>query len=406
MSKIKFDYVFSGSNLLRLRPHLEKYTDDDYKEHRYNLITECFEFIRTSMNNKLEHMEVDFSLLFNAFTENHMGKFHVKQGYGFKNIYADSGGLQVITQNKTMTPKIIDKIYESQDNYGDYAFCLDEIPVETLGNEPVSRNTTNQKVFNQSRLKETAQNTARNVKEQLRKLTKPSVFYIIQGNTYTDMVKWFEYSREILGDDIEKLEGIALAGICIGNGELESCDMLYGAHLIFELEPRLKKKIHLLGVGTTRRLLPAILLKTGGLLKDVDISADSSTCSLVYMMGKNISLDGKHISVLDSYINFCIEMKPILEKYCDDYDPIEFGKFIHENSIGTGTVEAICHDDKNHKYHLIGLVVCPCINIWSINKLFLGVEREMKNNDYLLWRSKNYAKIESNRLPRMRKGIF
>ena len=419
MSKIKIDYVFSGSNLLRLRPNLTDYTDEKYKEHRYNLITECFEFIRTSLNSKLDNIEVDFNLLYNAFTENHMGEFHVKQNYGFKKIYSDSGGLQIITQKKKMTDKIKSKIYESQNNYSDYAFCFDEIPVESIDGGELDRNTTNSKVFNQNRLKETAEKTARNIKEQLSVLDKPSVYYIIQGNTYDDMLKWFNYGKEILGDDIEKLEGIALAGICIGNGELEIADMAYGAHLIFESEPRLKKKVHLLGVGTTKKILPTILLKKSGLLKDVEISADSSTCSLVYMMGKDVSMDGKPTTLMDTYINFCTEMQPVLEKYCDGYDALEFAKLINDNNKSTGDIEKLCHDDKNHKYHKIGLVVCPCLNIWSLGKMFYGVERELKDNtpmteildvktgdDYLLWRSRNFSKIESNRLPRMRKGIF
>lgn len=419
MSKVKIDYVFSGTNLLRLRPNLTDYTDEKYKEHRYNLITECFEFIRNSLNSKLDNVEVDFNMLYNAFTENHMGEFHVKQNYGFKKTYSDSGGLQIITQQKKMTDKIKGKIYESQNNYSDFAFCFDEIPVESVGDGIIDRNTTNSKVFNQNRIKETAQKTAMNIKEQLKVLTKPSIFYIIQGNTYDDMLKWFNYGKEILGDDIEKLEGIALAGICIGNGELEICDMMYGAYKIFESEPRLKKKIHLLGVGTTKRILPSILLKKSGLLGDIEISADSSTCSLVYMMGKNVSMDGKPTTLMETYINFCTEMKPVLEKYCDGYDALEFAKLINDNNKSTGDIEKLCHDDKNHKYHKIGLVVCPCLNIWSLGKMFYGVERELKDNtpmtelldvktgdDYLLWRSRNFSKIESNRLPRMRKGIF
>lgn len=415
-NKVKIDYVFSGTSMLKLIPP-KMYDDAEYMFMRVNTLTECVKLIEKNLNAKLKSCDVTLSILYNAYLEGKMGQFYsTHDNVGFKKLYADSGGLQVITQGKQLTDKIKDEIYVAQDK-GDVAFCFDEIPVEKISKHielsGSNRASVSSKVFNASRFDECALKTAENVKYQLSKLNHARISYIIQGNTSEDMIRWFDVAYDVLGDDIEKLYGLALAGTCMGNGELETCDMLYAAARIFDKYPNLPKNLHLLGIGSGQRLLPAIILCKNGFMKDVVLSSDSSSQSMSYMMGKTVSLDTP-ITDFESFKLFADEMTPIYSKLVDNYDSTELVTFILENNRQAGAVEEICYD-KTHRFHKLGFSICPLYSIWCVNKMFMDIERMTAQtsyitllrqvtelDDYALWRRRNYSKLQSKRMKRKR----
>lgn len=415
-NKVKIDYVFSGTSMLKLIPP-KMYDDAEYMFMRVNTLTECVKLIEKNLNAKLKSCDVSLSILYNAYLEGKMGQFYsTHDNVGFKKLYADSGGLQVITQGKQLTDKIKDEIYVAQDK-GDVAFCFDEIPVEKISKHieltGSNRASVSSKVFNASRFDECALKTAENVKYQLSKLNHARISYIIQGNTSEDMIRWFDIAYDVLGDDIEKLYGLALAGTCMGNGELETCDMLYAAARIFDKYPNLSKNLHLLGIGSGQRLLPAIILCKNGFMKDVVLSSDSSSQSMSYMMGKTVSLDTP-ITDFESFKLFADEMAPIYSKLVDNYDSNELVTFILENNRQAGAVEEICYD-KTHRFHKLGFSICPLYSIWCVNKMFMDIERMTAQtsyitllrqvtelDDYALWRRRNYSKLQSKRMKRKR----
>lgn len=419
--KVKIDYVFSGTNMLKMVP-LKVYTDESYLSRRVNTISRGIKIIETNLNKRLSVTDVSLSALFNAYIEGNFGKFYSGNGNsGFKNLYADSGGLQMITQGKTITDELKNEIYSAQDE-ADVAFCFDEIPVEKISEyvDLTSSNRANvsSKAFNAKRFDDCARKTAENVKHQLSKLDNAKVSYIIQGNTFKDMIHWFDIAHDVLGDDISKLHGIALADTCMGNGELETCDMLYAGARIFDKYPTLSRNVHLLGIGSGKRMLPAIILCHNGFMgENVVLSSDSSSQSMAYTMGKTISID-KPLSDLQSFELFATEMTPLYGGLVKDYCPTKLAQFIAANNRQSAAVEEIC-SVPSHEYHGIGYSVCPLYSIWCVNRLFLDIELMIKRtsyitllksvthfNDYIDWRNKNYSKLQSKRIKRKRVNLI
>jgi len=418
--KVKIDYVFSGTGMLKLIPP-KRHCSAKYRAMRLSTIKEGVTLINKNLNERLTVMDVGMSILFNAYTESRWGNFYrTSDKISFDKLYADSGGLQVVTRGKQLTDLMKDEIYKAQDE-GDVAFCFDEIPLEKMCEHTdlagSNRAVISSKIFNTKRFDECARKTAENVKYQLSQLSRARISYIIQGNTYEDMIRWFDIAYEVLGDDIEKLHGIALADTCMGNGELETCDMLYAGAHIFKTYTNLPKNLHLLGVGSGRRMLPAIILCRNGFMGDVILSSDSSTQSMHYMMGKSISFD-KKLTDYESFKMFVDEMEPIYSKLIDNYDADELVRFILANNRQSAAVEEVCYNPE-HRFHTIGFSICPLYGIWTSNKLFLDIERMLgetsyitllnqvtKLEDYVDWRNKNYSNLQSKRIKRKRVTIL
>ncbi len=82
--------------------------------------------------------------------------------------------------------------------------------------------------------------------------------------------------------------GIALADTCMGNGELESIEMLKAGHIISQdCHPNYSEHLHLLGVGSINRMKPVIYLSKSGFLdKFQRISYDSTSHSSSLLFGK------------------------------------------------------------------------------------------------------------------------
>lgn len=300
-------YVFSAPAMLRLNK--SKWEDANPVEAQkvIDMTRAGLERLRADVKTMIPGVDFGLDLLFNAYTEKDMGqRIAAYDNFGFEKLYADSGGLQIVTTGQKVSDELKETIYKTQ-SCSDFAMCFDEIPCgpkEGTGHDgKSSRSNTESKVYYPSRLAATAQKTAHNIREQIEALDKEDtttvVHYIIQGNTYQDMVEWFREGTKILTpDNWKRVGGLALADTCMGNGPLESVDMLVAYHLIrkeFGVEMT-KNHIHLLGLGSVNRLMPAMnLVKSGFLPKDITISFDSTTFSMSYFMGRFLKSDGTKI---------------------------------------------------------------------------------------------------------------
>lgn len=295
-----------------------------------DIVTWGLDRVRQKCRDLMEDQTLKASILFNAFTEAPHGDWLKEQNYyGFDQVYADSGGLQVVTRGQSLTEELKREIYETQKK-ADFGFCFDEIPLglkEGIDQETGKhRALTDTKLFYPDGFLKCAEHTANNVLNQCRAFegTDTKAFYIVQGNTSDEMYRWFERGVDIVGPDYFKnIQGVAPADTCMGNGELESIDMLVGYHrMLKDFGVRYTKKhLHLLGVGSPSRLMPAVLLKKSGFLPpDVEISFDSSTQSMSYAMGNYLDSDGTrtnkiHDRVMRMFGRFYDDMEDLFVEY-------------------------------------------------------------------------------------------
>lgn len=234
------------------------------------------------------------STLYNAYTEKqHVKEFAQLDNLGSDAVYADSGGLQIVTAGKSITEDIKKEIYKTQ-TYADYAMCFDVIPLSSvsLTRTRNERSNVGNKIFHSKNHQDSAFATGDNVKMQSRYFksvgAKTKVIIIVQGNDADDMVDFYKNVVSRLDEeDYEHIGGMAVADTCIGNGELESIDMLRAAKRIADFcHPNVRKHLHVLGVGSISRMRPILyLLKSGYLHEFERISYDSSSHTSTFQYG-------------------------------------------------------------------------------------------------------------------------
>src|SRR5215471_113146 len=96
---------------------------------------EVGDLLNKSVAAKCKSTVPKVSSLFNAYTEEtEVKEISTLSRMGFERLYADSGGLQIVTRGSEITPKIKNDIYRVQTN-ADFAFCFDEIPLKIVGDE-------------------------------------------------------------------------------------------------------------------------------------------------------------------------------------------------------------------------------------------------------------------------------
>ena len=259
-------------------------------------------YIDILRNECSEIMGLPFQIsqLYNAYTEKEEIEFYNEhERLHMDNIFADSGGLQMVTlgkhKNKTVTEEDKAKVYEYQQD-ADFAFCFDEIPAVTIGSNP--RSNANDRYIDPSRIDSSSIATAQNINAQAKFFedhdARAKIFHIIQGNSIDDMVRWADVGLQHI-DNKDRLAGFAMADTCMGVGVLESVDMLLAFNRIQELTDHRYKRVHLLGIGSASRLTPLLAFLNSGLIdKDITISFDSSSLSLAWMHGIFLDYTGKH----------------------------------------------------------------------------------------------------------------
>jgi hypothetical protein len=241
--------------------------------------------LHRNLAEKCQSIIPKISTLFNAFTE----KIKVKEiqelnRMGFPLLYADSGGLQILTVGSEITPQIKDQIYRVQTN-ADFAFCFDEIPLKTVGERSRNeRSNVFNKVFDAEACGPCGEKTAQNIKEQVelfQKLgAKTKVILICHGNTLDDFLRYYDSIVSKLEDhDYQNIGGIAIAKTGAGNQTREAIELVRVAKKISRnCHPAVKAQMHMLGVGAISKLRPLMYLVRSGYLTEYPvISYDSSS---------------------------------------------------------------------------------------------------------------------------------
>lgn len=321
----KLEYVVSGTSYMRLSN--PKIAGDEVNSAIVN------DLLNKTVNNVNSH---EFSMLYNAHTESSFGDRFKVYAPNVHSIHADSGGLQVVTQGKTITEELKDKVYENQAKYADVGMCFDEIPVTLVGDRS-DRNDVKGRFFDRDGHENCARITGRNIKRQFEVFDQHNSnckpFVILQGNCYETYMDWSKYIlEEIPTEKHNKLGGIAMGAAALGTGNLEDIQRAFIASQVPIRNENGVLHIHILGVGALRRLLPYIIFLQNGLYKDVKISYDSTTHSravetgLYYMNGKTVKFNRQ-------FSNYYQEMYKDVQKVVDlGVDVKEFHRIMNTNS--------------------------------------------------------------------------
>lgn len=270
MSKINWEYVISGTNHFGggfLGDPSVKY-GDEVRERIGKIFKESQGLHGTN-----------YAVLFNAFVEVILGKgLHLTTDGSVSNIYADSGGLQIVTQGLTATPALKKEVYMTQAHYSDIGMSFDEIPVRLIGDKS-SRGNSKDRWFDISIFEAKARETGRNVLAQINTFleeksnTKPAL--IIQGNCLETYQKWCDYVLDEIPSSKHKyIQCVAMGAAALGQGANEE---VFRA-TIFPFLPvyEYTHHLHLLGIGAYSRLVPYFIAKETVYADDIYISYDSS----------------------------------------------------------------------------------------------------------------------------------
>jgi hypothetical protein len=284
---MKFEYVASGLSFLRVR----------FKESHSGATAARLNDIWALLRGKHNH---EFSFLYNAFIEKEFGEFFkgVYRGKGVNQIYADSGGLQMITLGKTITPELKQDVYTNQGLYSDCAMSFDEIPV-SLKSTRSARSDTSSKYFDREKFEWCARESGRNIRDQIETFNKMKSearpFFIAQGNDLESYVRWTELALEEIPKELhDRIGGVALGAVALGTGTLEDCKRaFYYTQLPLS---QTTHHFHLLGVGSVSRLLPVIAMKNHEVYQNTLISYDSTTHTSGVQMGRYYGPDFQWIT--------------------------------------------------------------------------------------------------------------
>jgi hypothetical protein len=216
----------------------------------------------------------------------------------------------MVTQNKTITVELKDKIYDIQANHSSYAMCFDEMPIRIDGENKgmTSRLDLSNRQYIVEWAKDKAVLTGKNVKRQIEVIRKNNsdtkVFIICQGNETKDFVNYYNNVMAQLPEDYyTSIAGVALSAACTGLGILETIQMLF-SYRYMHIPKGMGNKLHLLGFGSVSRLYPMMLLKASGYL-EADITFDSSSHAMSCLLGEVLVKDSDVLK--DSKYEFGVE---------------------------------------------------------------------------------------------------
>lgn len=384
--KFDFDYVISGCGMTSLLKHEP---DAPYFNELKNTFNDLRALAKDEANKHSNYMNHSLSKLYNAFQEvSFIQKFKELDNVGADGIYADSGGLQIVTRGITIDDTVRKQIYENQ-VYADYAMCFDVISLKNLSTTYTKneRMLIDNKIFVNENHKEAGIATGQNIKEQIQyfrsKNAKTKVILIVQGNCCEDMLLFYEaIASQLSEEDYEYVGGLAVADTCMGNGELESIEMIFAAQKIAKIcHPAVKKSLHILGMGAINRMRPVVYLVKSGYLNAFDrISYDSSSISITCLMG-NLNFAGKlgklgPYKTLEGEVHFrkMFEFfKPILSKYGTEDQFVDYVYGDGEKGCWTYAKIRDRVQDKDNK--ILGLVAHPCHVYYQISYFMRHIDR-------------------------------
>ena len=268
----RLDYVVSGTSYMRLSN--PKIATNDTNVEIVNML------IQKLVQDKHNH---NFSMLYNGHTESGFGERFQAYRKSINDVHVDSGGLQIVTQGLTITDELKKEVYRNQAKWGDVGMCFDEIPVILTGDRS-DRNDVKGRFFDRENYEENARKTGQNIKQQLEIFDEEGSeckpFLILQGNCVDTYIRWFECLMEQIPTEWHhRLGGIAVGAAGLGTGPLEDVKRAFIAAQIKTMWPQDTMHLHVLGVGSIRRMLPYLVFVQNGLFDDIQISYDSTTHS-------------------------------------------------------------------------------------------------------------------------------
>lgn len=360
---IKFDYVASGVGHSRML--LRSYYDNP------SIIEEVKRKI-SAIQGTHNH---SISFLYNAFTEARAGKIFKDTLDGtLKEIYADSGGLQMITLGRDINDQLKREVYDGQMFNSTCAMSFDEIPLVVTSTRSTFHDTKS-RYFDPSLVEAKAKESGYNLKEQVRYFKEKGAtsrpMMIIQGNDLASYQQWVDIIADILGDDITYLKGVSSGAAALGQGRLEDAKRFWILSKLKWPEGLRKDHLHILGAGSETRFLPlaAMNYHDSSLFENTTISYDSTTHTSGISMGKY----SKDITLLalKKFRN-----KPYFEILNDvnknmkllGLDEIEDDKFFE---IMCTSAKLWKLDDADQYHVLLGYLVSSIYNfIENMNRLF------------------------------------
>lgn len=272
--EIELDYVASGfAASFRLGTPFKDFEEGISK----NLIP-ASQYLKDKLGN-----QVNISGLFNAFTEETFATRVNESGHDFKalfpdGMYADSGGLQVLTQGKIIDEAMKKKIYGVQAKYADYAMSFDEMPF---------RMVEGQKIYLPDRVAYCGTMAGQNLREQIEFFesidAETKIVPIVQGLGLNDMSTYtLNMLNELTKKQLNKLECLAVGGI---QSEFELLERSVNIYKI-DIPKNTKNHFHILGVTGFRKLMPILIGSRNGLLPGIKkLSFDSTTITKSYLLG-------------------------------------------------------------------------------------------------------------------------
>jgi hypothetical protein len=289
-SERRLEYIASGTSYLRF--HSNRNTTENPANAAF------ISMMLSKVKENSKHHK--FGMLFNAFTESSFGdKFTYLKGYD--SIHSDSGGLQIITQGKTITPALKDQVYRTQAKWSNLGMSFDEIPIGMVGTTS-GRNDVTNRWYKPDEMEQYARETGRNIRRQIEVFheeksdCKPIL--IAQGNCYDTYMKWVEYVLDEIPQDEQKyIGGVAMGAAALGTGSLEDIERAF----IFSQLPIEKTHLHVLGVGSAKRMLPYMVFLQNGLYDGCTVSYDSTTHTGGVELGLYYSKDFETVSFTRQY---------------------------------------------------------------------------------------------------------
>ena len=303
---------------------------------------------------KNQEPDIDVGVLSNAFSEKRdLKKFwEILEPRGIE-LYSDSGGLQVISIGKEITPEIKKDIYARQFKYSHQAMSFDEIPMKVLSRSG-GGSFGNVSVYVDEYFKTKAIESGKNIAEQIQifqKLEKAQkdqetkhskhskhakILFIIQGKNFETQREWAWFMFQ----EIKKVEGYRdyICGLALGQtgkaGNRNAADFIlrYQHELEFLPEEWLLN-LHILGAGSVSKIIPYLVVSDDYFKKDTIISADSTTQTRAQVFGNYISYNpklmkleqtsaGREVTQESDFVTEDIYkfVEPFIDKYRDKYN--------------------------------------------------------------------------------------
>jgi hypothetical protein len=366
----RFHYIMSGVGYPKLLMN-SSYTEENT------------EFLR-NLFKKVKAKGYSLGMLYNAFTEKSGGDVLNKYLRDvICDIHADSGGLQIITRGSKMDSGIKRKIYESQAKNSTIAMSFDEIPLYT----PTASSkigSTGDRFFDKDIFVKCAKDSAANLKEQIDAFrefgTVSKPLMIVQGNDVDTFLQWADIIlNELPPDYHDYLGGISLGSTSLGNGEYESFVRTFASFQILRKYNLKNKQIHLLGVGSMRRLVPNLVCFRDGRNSDVTLSFDSTSHTSGIAKGCFYVADGpdqNQFSFGRHYDQVAYEKIFNKIKEIDQLDGVHSPKHLHNVINSSNEKHIAAGKDKNEIVRVwAAFAVTSSLALLEATKTFLSAPR-------------------------------